>query len=198
MSELKLKALPPPSNLSPSVLSFLDHQLYNKETLAQAPTLVIDLQSQCHELSHSLIDLNRSLKHTLLSQSTFSDRLHGLLGDVNGKLMSLDSLTRSRSSTQGLCSLLSCRIIRIIIVSCMVFMKWEIIVYTHALLCNFFFFCNWVRDLCLLICYRSGDSWWGVGEGAVVVGKRSGENGDRADVCRWVAVAILPRFLLGV
>lgn len=142
MSELKLKALPPPSNLSPSVLSFLDHQLYNKETLAQAPTLVIDLQSQCHELSHSLIDLNRSLKHTLLSQSTFSDRLHGLLGDVNGKLMGLDSLTRSRSSTQGLCSLLSCRIIRIIIVSCMVFMKWEIIVYTHALLCNFFFFCN--------------------------------------------------------
>ncbi|KGN43850.1 RINT1-like protein MAG2 isoform X1 [Cucumis sativus] len=99
--ELELKALPPPSNLSPSVLSFLDHQLYNKETLAQAPTLVIDLQSQCHELSHTLIDLNRSLKHTLLSQSTFSDRLHGLLGDVNGKLMGLESLTRSQSSTQG-------------------------------------------------------------------------------------------------
>lgn len=99
MSELK--ALPPPSNLSPSVLSFLDHQLYDKETLAQAPTLVIDLQSQCHELNQTLIQLNRSLKQSLLSQSSFSDRLHGLLGDVNGKLVGLESLTRSQSSTQG-------------------------------------------------------------------------------------------------
>lgn len=121
MSELK--ALPPPSNLSPSVLSFLDHQLYDKETLAQAPTLVIDLQSQCHELNQTLIQLNRSLKQSLLSQSSFSDRLHGLLGDVNGKLVGLESLTRSQSSTQGLCSLLVRRLTYVIVLSCMVFIN---------------------------------------------------------------------------
>lgn len=100
-----LEALPPPSNLSPSVLSFLDHQLYNKETLAQGPTLVIDLQNQCHELDQSLIELNRTLERTLHSHSSFSDRLHGLLGGVNGKLVALESLTRSQSFAQGLCSL---------------------------------------------------------------------------------------------
>lgn len=98
----ELKALPAPSELSPSVLSFLDRQLYNNETLAQAPDLVTDLQNQCHELNLSLLDLNRSLGHTLLSHSSFSDRLHGLLGDVNGKLVGLESLTRALSSTQGL------------------------------------------------------------------------------------------------
>lgn len=102
----EFKALPPPSNLSPSVLSFLDHQLYNKETQAQAPTLVTDLQNQCRELDQSLIELNRSLELTLLNHSSFSDRLHSLLGDVNGKLVGLESLTRCPSSTQGLCSLL--------------------------------------------------------------------------------------------
>lgn len=176
----ELKALPAPSELSPSVLSFLDRQLYNNETLAQAPALVTDLQNQCHELNLSLLDLNRSLGHTLLSHSSFSDRLHGLLGDVNGKLVGLESLTRALSSTQGLCSLLARWFIHGIMVSCMVL---------------YVIFRDWDWDLCSLICYRIGNSWWGPGEGAIVAGKRSGENGDGANVRRWVTAGILPCFL---
>lgn len=92
--------LPQPSDLSPSVVSFLDDNLHTVEALSRAPILVSELQSQCGDLDQTLIGLNRSLGATLVAYASFSDQIHALLSDVNGQLIGLESSTRSQGSTE--------------------------------------------------------------------------------------------------
>ncbi|KAF4375901.1 hypothetical protein F8388_004991 [Cannabis sativa] len=87
--------LPPPSNLSSYIVSFLNDNLHTRETLTLAPNLVSQLQSNCSDLDQSIIDLNRSLGATLVAYASFSDQIHGLLSDINGQLIDLGSFTRS-------------------------------------------------------------------------------------------------------
>ncbi|KAK7245574.1 hypothetical protein RIF29_40421 [Crotalaria pallida] len=55
-----LQTLPPPSHLSASALSFLDHKFHTNSTLAEAPSILAELQ-KCSELDHVLSDLTRRL-----------------------------------------------------------------------------------------------------------------------------------------
>ncbi|KAM6569716.1 hypothetical protein CsatB_017701 [Cannabis sativa] len=87
--------LPPPSNLSSYIVSFLNDNLHTRETLTLAPNLLSQLQSNCSDLDQSIIDLNRSLGATLVAYASFSDQIHGLLSDINGQLIDLGSFTRS-------------------------------------------------------------------------------------------------------
>lgn len=98
MDSVVQSLLPPASDLSPSVRSFLNNKLRSNEHLSQAPTLLSELQAQCGDLDQALIDLNRSLGSSLLAYASVSDRAHGFLGDINSQLTRLESSTRSRSS----------------------------------------------------------------------------------------------------
>lgn len=91
-------ALPPASDLSPSIVSFLNDKFRTNANLNGAPALLSELQTQCGDLDRTLIDLNRSLGSSLLAYASFSDRVHGVLGDINAQLTGLGSSTRSRSS----------------------------------------------------------------------------------------------------
>ncbi|PON57331.1 RINT/TIP-like [Parasponia andersonii] len=93
-------SLPPASNLSPSVLSFLNDNLHTAETLSRAPSLVSELQSQCGDLDQTLVDLNRSLGATLVAYASLSDQIHSLLSEINGQLIGLGSSTRSQGSSE--------------------------------------------------------------------------------------------------
>ncbi|BFG32742.1 hypothetical protein CerSpe_190160 [Prunus speciosa] len=91
-------ALPPASDLSPSIVSFLNEKFRTNDNLNGAPTLLSELQTQCGDLDRTLIDLNRSLGSSHLAYASFSDRVHGVLGHINAQLTGLGSSTRSRSS----------------------------------------------------------------------------------------------------
>jgi len=86
-----LQTLPPPSHLSPSALSFLDHRLHTQLALAEAPTFVAELQTQCSELDRSLDELTRLLGAGLAAYASFSGEIHGLFGDVTERLIALSS-----------------------------------------------------------------------------------------------------------
>ncbi|XP_015883539.3 RINT1-like protein MAG2 [Ziziphus jujuba] len=96
-----LHSLPPASDLSPSVFSFLDDKFPTEESLGQACTLVSELETQCRCLDQKLIDLNRSLGANLVAYASFSDRIHALFADINVRLVGLGSSTRSHASTTG-------------------------------------------------------------------------------------------------
>ncbi|KAF5734701.1 hypothetical protein HS088_TW15G00193 [Tripterygium wilfordii] len=96
-----IQTLPPLSSLSSSLLSFLNEKLNADEDLAQAPNRVSELQTQCRDLEQTLINLRSSLESRLLSYASFSDRIGGLFGDVNARLIDLSSLTRSCGSLSG-------------------------------------------------------------------------------------------------
>ncbi|KAL6175523.1 hypothetical protein ACLB2K_052162 [Fragaria x ananassa] len=98
MDSVVQSPLPPASDLSPSILSFLNTKLRTNYNLSQAPTLLSELQAQCADLDQALVDLNRSLGSSLLAYASVSDRAHGFLGLINSQLTSLHSSTRSRSS----------------------------------------------------------------------------------------------------
>nr|GEV00134.1 RINT1-like protein MAG2 [Tanacetum cinerariifolium] len=86
-----IEPLPLVSSLSPSVLSFLDSELHTADDLQQAPKLVSELQSDCHFLEQSLIDLNQRLGTCLLAYSTYSDQVGVLFNDINAKISSFQS-----------------------------------------------------------------------------------------------------------
>lgn len=92
-----VQTLPPASGLSASVLSFLDEKFRTKENLAEAPSLVSELQAQCSDLDRTLTDLNRRLGVSLVAYASFSDRIGGVFNDISAKLIALGSSTRSRS-----------------------------------------------------------------------------------------------------
>ncbi|MED6221699.1 hypothetical protein PIB30_057358, partial [Stylosanthes scabra] len=83
-----MDSLPPPSHLSPSALSFLDRKFHTKDALAEASTLVAELQTQCSELDRSLNESTRRLGAGLLAYASFS-------GDVNDRLSALASICSS-------------------------------------------------------------------------------------------------------
>lgn len=86
-----LKALPPPSHLSPSALSFLDQSFHTQRALAQAPNCVSELQTQCSELDRSLHQLTQRLGAGLAAYASFSGEIHGLFGHVADRLTALSS-----------------------------------------------------------------------------------------------------------
>ncbi|KAK7251980.1 hypothetical protein RIF29_35625 [Crotalaria pallida] len=90
-----LQTLPPPSHLSASALSFLDHKFHTNSTLAEAPSIVAELQTQCSELDHVLSDLTRRLGAGLAAYASFSGDIHGLFGDVDARLNALSSTCSS-------------------------------------------------------------------------------------------------------
>lgn len=96
-----VQTLPPASGLSASVLSFLDEKFRTKENLAEAPSLVSELQAQCSDLDRTLTDLNRRLGVSLVAYASFSDRIGGVFNDISAKLIALGSSTRSRSLISG-------------------------------------------------------------------------------------------------
>ncbi|KAK9900959.1 hypothetical protein M0R45_002359 [Rubus argutus] len=100
MDSVVQSLLPPASDLSPSVRSFLNSKLRSNEHLSQAPTLLLELQARCGDLDQALIDLNRSLGSSLLAYASISDRAHGFLGNISSQLTCLESSTSSRSSDE--------------------------------------------------------------------------------------------------
>ncbi|XP_075112064.1 RINT1-like protein MAG2 [Nicotiana tabacum] len=94
-----IRTLPPPSSLSPSVVSFLNAKLNTREDLDQAPGLVSELRSQCHALDQSLSDLNTQLRNYLINYASHSDRTGALLRDINSKLGDLQSASCSAASS---------------------------------------------------------------------------------------------------
>lgn len=96
-----VQTLPPASDLSSSVLSFLDDKFDTKENLNDAPRLVSELHTHCSDLDRTLTDLNRRLGASLVAYATFSDQFDGIFNDINAKLISLGSSTRSHGSISG-------------------------------------------------------------------------------------------------
>ncbi|KAF7838442.1 RINT1-like protein MAG2 [Senna tora] len=96
-----VQILPPPSDLSPSALSFLNAKFHTKDTLAEATTLVSELQTQCSDLDQALIQLNRRLGAGLVAYASFSGRIHDLFDDVNAKLNALTSTCSSSIISDG-------------------------------------------------------------------------------------------------
>ncbi|KAJ9140436.1 hypothetical protein P3X46_031085 [Hevea brasiliensis] len=93
-----IQILTPLSNLSSSVLSFLNERLHNQEDLATASSLVSELQLQCLDLDLTLLHLNWRLESSFLAYASFSDRIHGLFSDASSKLTDLGSLTCAPNS----------------------------------------------------------------------------------------------------
>ncbi|MED6158353.1 hypothetical protein PIB30_031983 [Stylosanthes scabra] len=89
-----MDSLPPPSHLSPSALSFLDRKFHTKDALAEASTLVAELQTQCSELDRSLNESTGRLGAGLLAYASFS-------GDVNDRLSALASTCSSSIVPDG-------------------------------------------------------------------------------------------------
>uniref|UniRef100_A0A7C8YRW2 RINT1-like protein MAG2 n=1 Tax=Opuntia streptacantha TaxID=393608 RepID=A0A7C8YRW2_OPUST len=98
--------LPPIASLSPSVISFLNytfqptHDLLN---LCDSNRLVSELETQCSHLSQLLSDLMQRLDASLVSYSSFSDRIgasfnksHSELEDLKFKLSPFASTSDSR------------------------------------------------------------------------------------------------------
>ncbi|KAK7293007.1 hypothetical protein RJT34_15867 [Clitoria ternatea] len=96
-----LQTLPPPSNLSPSALSFLDHRFHTQRSLADAPNFASELQTQCSELDRSLTELAQRLGAGLAAYASFSGDIHGLFGDVSDKLTALSSTCSSNVVSDG-------------------------------------------------------------------------------------------------
>ncbi|KAJ1383350.1 RINT-1/Tip20 [Sesbania bispinosa] len=86
-----LQTLPPPSHLSHSALSFLDHKFHTKHALSEASTFVSELQTQCSELDRALAELTRRLGAGLAAYTSFSGEIHHLFGDVTARLNALSS-----------------------------------------------------------------------------------------------------------
>ncbi|KAK7329738.1 hypothetical protein VNO77_23915 [Canavalia gladiata] len=96
-----LQTLPPPSHLSPSALSVLDHKFHSTHTLAETPNFVAELHTQCTELDRSLSELTRRLGEGLAAYASFSGEIHGLFGDVNDRLNALSSTCSSTFVPDG-------------------------------------------------------------------------------------------------
>ncbi|ESW12550.1 hypothetical protein PHAVU_008G122500 [Phaseolus vulgaris] len=86
-----LQTLPPSSHLSPAALSFLDHRFRTECALADAPSFVSELQTQCAELDRALDELTRRLGAGLAAYASFSGEIHGLFGHVTDRLTALSS-----------------------------------------------------------------------------------------------------------
>lgn len=104
--EQSVKTLPPISEVSPSVISFLNEKLNTKEDLPKASSLVSELKSRCCQLDDTLSDLNRRLGACVLAYASHSDRIGGLFGVINTKLSDLSSLSSGSRSLLGIGSLL--------------------------------------------------------------------------------------------
>ncbi|OIW01256.1 hypothetical protein TanjilG_10417 [Lupinus angustifolius] len=96
-----VQTLPPPSHLSPFALSFLDHKFHTKLTLAEAPSFVAELQTQCSDLDRILSGLNRRLGSGLAGYASFSGEIHGFFGDVDSRLNNLSSTCSSSVVPDG-------------------------------------------------------------------------------------------------
>ncbi|KAE9592082.1 hypothetical protein Lal_00012918 [Lupinus albus] len=95
------QTLPPPSHLSPFALSFLDHKFHTKLTLAEAPSFVAELQTQCSDLDRILSGLNQRLGSGLAGYASFSGEIHGFFGDVDFRLNNLSSTCSSSVVADG-------------------------------------------------------------------------------------------------
>lgn len=93
--------LPPPTSLPPSVISFLNAKLSTREDLEQVPDLVSELRNQCNALDQCLFDLNKQLENYLIDYASDSERINGLLGDINAKVKDLQSSSHTATSSSG-------------------------------------------------------------------------------------------------
>ncbi|XP_031105741.1 RINT1-like protein MAG2 [Ipomoea triloba] len=91
--------LPPPTSLPPSVISFLNAKLSTREDLEQVPHLVSELGNQCNALDQCLFDLNKQLENYLIDYASDSERINGLLGDINAKVKDLQSSSHTAASS---------------------------------------------------------------------------------------------------
>lgn len=96
--DCSVQTLPAASDLSPSVLSFLDDKFRTKENLTEASSLVSELQTQCSDLDRTLTDLKWRLGASLVAYASFSERVHGIFSDISAKLLELVSSSSSHSS----------------------------------------------------------------------------------------------------
>ncbi|CAK9155697.1 unnamed protein product [Ilex paraguariensis] len=102
MENSMIKNLPPLSYLSPSAISFLDSKHHAGDDLQQAPSLLLELQTECHNLDQSLLDLNQKLQNSLIAYASHGDRIGVLFGYINAQLINLQSSTCvSGSSSDG-------------------------------------------------------------------------------------------------
>lgn len=91
----QFQTLPPPSQLSHSALSFLDHKFQTERALTESPSFVDELQTQCSELDRTLAELNRRLGEGLAAYASFSGEIHGIFGGVNTRMNALSSTCSS-------------------------------------------------------------------------------------------------------
>lgn len=84
--------LPPPFHLYPFALSLLDDRLHTQCALVEAPTFIVELQTQCSELDRSLDELTWQLRVGLTAQVSFFNKIHSLFGNIIEKLFALSSI----------------------------------------------------------------------------------------------------------
>ncbi|XP_054807498.1 RINT1-like protein MAG2 [Prosopis cineraria] len=96
-----VQILPLPSDLSPSALTFLNAKFHTKGSVAEAPSLVSELQTQCCDLDQALVELNRRLGAGIVAYSSFSGQIHDLFSDINAKLTAFTSSCSSTVISDG-------------------------------------------------------------------------------------------------
>ncbi|KAG9451248.1 hypothetical protein H6P81_011213 [Aristolochia fimbriata] len=87
--------LPPFSDFSPSLLSFLGQKFLERENLLSSSNVVSELQKQCEGLELGLADLNDRLASCIASYASRSERVAGVLDTIKGELSDLKSCIRA-------------------------------------------------------------------------------------------------------
>jgi len=85
-----LLLLPNPSNLSPSLLLFLDHHFKTQEDLSLIPSLLKKLKKDCGDSDWNLLSLKKNLSSTIASWISRSDAVDSVLNQLSLKLEDFD------------------------------------------------------------------------------------------------------------
>lgn len=85
-----LLLLPNPSNLSPSVLLFLDQHFKTQEDLSLIPSLLKKLKKDCGDSDWNLLSLKKNLSSTIASWISRSDAVDSVLHQLSLKLEDFD------------------------------------------------------------------------------------------------------------
>ncbi|XP_068637351.1 RINT1-like protein MAG2 [Aristolochia californica] len=89
----KTLVLPPFSDLSLYLLSFLGQKFLSREDLLSSSNVVSELQRQCTDLEVGLADLNQRLFISIAVYASRSERATGVLDTIKGELSDLKSST---------------------------------------------------------------------------------------------------------
>ncbi|KAK1313923.1 hypothetical protein QJS10_CPA06g00534 [Acorus calamus] len=91
--------LPRSTDLSPSLLSFLDVRFRTKEDLSESPNLSSELRNQCSDLESDLQGLHGRLASAVDAYASHSERIGGLFEGIRADLINLRSTVRDSGTS---------------------------------------------------------------------------------------------------